>query len=218
MIGAPNSLNLNCKVRVMKEAPGPSVSEEIADIFTNYDIDTCMDNRDKSLHPLWNVGWNYIHSQMSTVITSPTLPDMWLLIHAAIKLNHVSKSGPRWDSQARASRPLDLRSEGHTMACLLRKYYRQYQNQQKADKGAFEVTEAKAIRGCSKMASVHQVKLADFSFYGNSVCTEFFWENIKRNLHFTSFPDTQGREENLLCFIEAQWRRYMSAKHHHGFR
>ena len=40
MIGAPNSLNLNCKVRVMKEAPGPLVSEEIADIFTNYDIDT----------------------------------------------------------------------------------------------------------------------------------------------------------------------------------
>ena len=39
MIGAPNSLNLNCKVRVMKEAPGPSVSEEIADIFRNYDID-----------------------------------------------------------------------------------------------------------------------------------------------------------------------------------
>ena len=40
MIGAPNSLNLNRKVRVMKEAPGPSVSEEIADIFTNYNIDT----------------------------------------------------------------------------------------------------------------------------------------------------------------------------------
>ena len=39
MIGASNSLNLNCKVRVMKEAPGPSVSEEIADIFTNYNID-----------------------------------------------------------------------------------------------------------------------------------------------------------------------------------
>ena len=39
MIGAPNSLNLNCKVRVMKEAPGPSVSEEIADIFANYNID-----------------------------------------------------------------------------------------------------------------------------------------------------------------------------------
>ena len=39
MIGAPNSMNLNCKVRVMKEAPGPSVSEEIADIFTNYNID-----------------------------------------------------------------------------------------------------------------------------------------------------------------------------------
>ena len=39
MIGAPNSLNLNCKVRIMKEAPGLSVSEEIADIFTNYNID-----------------------------------------------------------------------------------------------------------------------------------------------------------------------------------
>ena len=39
MIGAPNSLNLNCKVRVMKEAPGPLVSEQIADIFTNYNID-----------------------------------------------------------------------------------------------------------------------------------------------------------------------------------
>ena len=39
MIGAPNSLNLNCKVRVMKEAPDPSVSEEIADILTNYNID-----------------------------------------------------------------------------------------------------------------------------------------------------------------------------------
>ena len=38
MISAPNSLNLNCKVRVMKEAPGLSVSEEIADIFTNYNI------------------------------------------------------------------------------------------------------------------------------------------------------------------------------------
>ena len=36
VIGAPNSLNLNCKVRVMKEAPGPS---EIADIFTNHNID-----------------------------------------------------------------------------------------------------------------------------------------------------------------------------------
>ena len=39
MIGVPNSPNLNCKVRVMKEAPGPSVSEEIADIFRNYNID-----------------------------------------------------------------------------------------------------------------------------------------------------------------------------------
>ena len=36
MIGAPNSLNLNCKVRVMKEAPGSSVSE---DIIRNYNID-----------------------------------------------------------------------------------------------------------------------------------------------------------------------------------
>ena len=44
MIGAPNSLNLNCKVRVMKEAPGPSVSEEIADSFRNYDRDAvCND-------------------------------------------------------------------------------------------------------------------------------------------------------------------------------
>ena len=39
MIGAPNTLNLNCKVRVTKEVPILSVSEEIADIFTNYDID-----------------------------------------------------------------------------------------------------------------------------------------------------------------------------------
>ena len=39
MFGAPNSLNLNCKVRVMKEAPGPSVSEEMGDIFRNYNID-----------------------------------------------------------------------------------------------------------------------------------------------------------------------------------
>ena len=34
MMGAPNSLNLNYKVRAMKEASGPLVSEEIADIFT----------------------------------------------------------------------------------------------------------------------------------------------------------------------------------------
>ena len=44
MIGAPNSLNLNCKVRVTKEAPDSSVSEEIADIFTNYYIDNNNDN------------------------------------------------------------------------------------------------------------------------------------------------------------------------------
>ena len=48
MIGAPNSLNLNCKVRVMKEAPGPSVSEEIADIFTNYNIDDNDDNENNN--------------------------------------------------------------------------------------------------------------------------------------------------------------------------
>ena len=42
MIGAPNSLNLNCKVRVMKEASGPSVSEEIVDIFRNYNIDNVL--------------------------------------------------------------------------------------------------------------------------------------------------------------------------------
>ena len=39
MIGAPNSQNLNCKVCAMKEVPGPLVSEEIADIFHDYDID-----------------------------------------------------------------------------------------------------------------------------------------------------------------------------------
>ena len=39
MIGAPNSPNLNSTVRVMKEAPDSSVSEEIADIFHNYYID-----------------------------------------------------------------------------------------------------------------------------------------------------------------------------------
>ena len=43
MIGAPKSLNFNCKVRVMKEAPGPSVSEEIAEIFTNHNIDKILD-------------------------------------------------------------------------------------------------------------------------------------------------------------------------------
>ena len=42
MIRALNSLNLNFKVRVKKETPGPSVSEEIADIFRNYNIDTHM--------------------------------------------------------------------------------------------------------------------------------------------------------------------------------
>ena len=50
MIGAPNSLNLNCKVCVMKEAPGPSVSEEIADIFRNYNIDSSIGS-DNGLAP-----------------------------------------------------------------------------------------------------------------------------------------------------------------------
>ena len=44
MIGAPNSLNLNCKECVMKEAPGPSVSEEIVDIFRNYILDNNNNN------------------------------------------------------------------------------------------------------------------------------------------------------------------------------
>ena len=43
MIGAPNSLNLNCKVRVMKEAPDASVSEKIAAIFRNYNIDVILE-------------------------------------------------------------------------------------------------------------------------------------------------------------------------------
>ena len=38
MMGAPNSLNLNCKVRVMEDAPSPSFS---VDIFRNYIIDWC---------------------------------------------------------------------------------------------------------------------------------------------------------------------------------
>ena len=48
MIGALNSLNLNCKVRVMKEEPGPLVSEEIADIFTNYYIDYNNNNNNNN--------------------------------------------------------------------------------------------------------------------------------------------------------------------------
>ena len=46
MIGAPNSLNLNWKVRVIKEAPGPSVSEEVADIFRNYNINNNGNDND----------------------------------------------------------------------------------------------------------------------------------------------------------------------------
>ena len=34
MTGAANSLNLNCKVRVMQEVPGASVSVGMADIFS----------------------------------------------------------------------------------------------------------------------------------------------------------------------------------------
>ena len=51
MMRAPNSLNLNCKVRVMKEAPGSLVSEEIADIFRNYNIDSSI-GLDNGLVPL----------------------------------------------------------------------------------------------------------------------------------------------------------------------
>ena len=52
MMGAPNSLTLNCTVRVMKEAPDPSVSEEIADIFINHNIDSiAMTSR---LGPNWH--------------------------------------------------------------------------------------------------------------------------------------------------------------------
>ena len=59
MIGVPNSLNLNCKVHVMKEAPGPSVSEEIADIFTNYNIDVTdeTDNQFK-LQMIYTTGFD----------------------------------------------------------------------------------------------------------------------------------------------------------------
>ena len=39
MIGAPNSENINYKVRVTKGTPGTSIAEEIADIFRNYNID-----------------------------------------------------------------------------------------------------------------------------------------------------------------------------------
>ena len=56
MIGAPNSLNLNCKVRVMKEAPGPSVSEEIADILTNYNIDSPVLRRPQTSLPYVRMG------------------------------------------------------------------------------------------------------------------------------------------------------------------
>ena len=60
MIGAPNSLNLNCKVRVTKEVPGPSVSEEIADILTNYNIDyvdrTDQKGREIDHPPFWALG------------------------------------------------------------------------------------------------------------------------------------------------------------------
>ena len=54
MIDEPNSLNLNCKVRVMKEAPGPSVSEEIADIFTNYNIDVTQPKFSIARGTQWN--------------------------------------------------------------------------------------------------------------------------------------------------------------------
>ena len=54
---------------------------------------------------IYHIGWDSsIHSQTSTVaplkfvngyvISSHTLPGMWLLIHNRIKLNHACKSGP----------------------------------------------------------------------------------------------------------------------------
>ena len=61
MIGAPNSLNLNCKVRVMKEAPGPSVSEEIADIFRNYNIDIDFMQKIELLQTKMTI-WGFIWS------------------------------------------------------------------------------------------------------------------------------------------------------------
>ena len=61
-MGAPNSLNLNCKVRVMKETPDPSVSEEIADIFTNYNID----NASKKLFAIsFAHDWNFTNNWCS---------------------------------------------------------------------------------------------------------------------------------------------------------
>ena len=65
MIGAPNSLNLNCKVRVMKEAPGPSVSEEIADIFTNYNIDTHIyDICEFGVNPRCDTATEYMYASL----------------------------------------------------------------------------------------------------------------------------------------------------------
>ena len=56
-MGATNSLNLNCKVRVMKEEPVPSVSEKIGDIFRNNGID-----RD-SHHKYKTVSWlSYLYN------------------------------------------------------------------------------------------------------------------------------------------------------------
>ena len=63
MISAPNSLNLNCKVCVMKEAPGPLVSEEIADIISKLTADGLL--------------WRHRHmSQALAIVTSqwPIVP------------------------------------------------------------------------------------------------------------------------------------------------
>ena len=67
MIGAPNSLNLNCKVRVVKEAPGPSVSEEIADIFTNYNIDCNIDDI-KSHRPVQTIHSFTVHNTPNSTL------------------------------------------------------------------------------------------------------------------------------------------------------
>ena len=86
MIGAPNSLNLNCKVRVMKEAPGPSVSEEIADIFRNYNIDPKFDIE---IFICWI---SYIANSIRDIINSGfhlmVLDIFWL--HLEIYLNRYS--------------------------------------------------------------------------------------------------------------------------------
>ena len=51
----------------------------------------------KWLHPLLNVRWNYLSIPKGNrwIFSFHTLPDLWLLIHAWLKLHHVSKRGPK---------------------------------------------------------------------------------------------------------------------------